>query len=595
MAITFFGSAAVPTDNGTNATATITVTPPTSMQVGDLVVVICRQRGTGVWTNGLTGGQTWTDEGNNATTSTVSINTFWCRFNGTWDVNPRFDNAGATNTSLVMLVFRPTSTSSSWALEFDNVSNNAATTLQTITGITPTKASNVSIASWHTADDNTWGTLTGTNWILGTLAAQYRNLAGSDGSCTHAYQIQTVAAPTNNVSKTQLTLGADATATRILNFYEFTSNTYNDSVSLSSTHQTDASLLLVLNSTISLSIDGDIVSTSIADIMAVADINSDSQTEAINNLISDVSAVLSLNSTTTTTAGSEFDNAIILASDNAIVPLLSLVIDSSLTLSQNSQTTAISALDAQNNIALQTDNSVSETAILNINTVATLQSDNSLTGSNTALMSEALSFQTDSTLLDNNFAAYLNNVALLTDGQIAFTYDEFGALVVDLVTLSQMTISEQADKLAQMQLAINNDLIFASVMEIYGQMTLAAEIGLLTVANIISFVDTFFDLNVSSELLTECAMLFEDNSIYLNSNAMLDFIGELNNVDYSDNEVVQLLSTITNTLLLKSLICSKLLSSSGSVNSINSASVITGKVQAKSTITNSIIANSKIK
>lgn len=220
MAITYFGSAAVPTDNGTNATATITVTPPSLMLAGDLVVVICRQRGSGVWTNGLTGGQTWTNEGNNTGTSLVSINAFWCRFNGTWDVNPRFDNAGATNTSLVMLVFRATSTLHNWGIEFDNVTNQAAATLQTITGVTPSNNSNVSIASWHTADDNTWGTLTGTNWTIGTLAAQYRNLAGSDGSCTHAYQIQTTAAPTNNVSKTQLTLGADATARRILNFYE---------------------------------------------------------------------------------------------------------------------------------------------------------------------------------------------------------------------------------------------------------------------------------------------------------------------------------------------------------------------------------------
>ena len=220
MAITYFGASSVPVDNGTNATATITVTPPALMLAGDLVVVICRQRGSGVWTNGLDGGQTWTDEGNNTGTSLVSINTFWCRFNGTWSVNPRFDNAGATNTSLVMLVFRPTTTLHNWGIEFDNVTNQAAATLQTINGITPSNNSNVSIASWHTADDNTWGTLTGTNWTIGTLAAQYRNLAGSDGSCTFAYQIQTTAAPTNNVSKTQLTLGADATARRILNFYE---------------------------------------------------------------------------------------------------------------------------------------------------------------------------------------------------------------------------------------------------------------------------------------------------------------------------------------------------------------------------------------
>jgi hypothetical protein len=37
---------------------------------------------------------------------------------------------------------------------------------------------------------------------------------------TFAYQLQTTAAPTNNVSQTQLTLGNDATTWRRITFYE---------------------------------------------------------------------------------------------------------------------------------------------------------------------------------------------------------------------------------------------------------------------------------------------------------------------------------------------------------------------------------------
>lgn len=217
----FFGVVSTPADNGTNATTTITLTPPASMVTGDLVVVYCTQRGTTAWSVGLDGGQSWSAIGNNTGTATVSLNTFWTRFNGTWSVNPRFDNAGGTNTTAIMVVFRNTAFPNGyWGVEQPQTTNAAAAATITVTGVTPTNDNNVTIASWSTADDNTWGTLTGTGWVKTSLAAQYRNLAGNDSSTTLAYQIQTTAAPTNNVSQTQLTLGNDATAWRRLTFYE---------------------------------------------------------------------------------------------------------------------------------------------------------------------------------------------------------------------------------------------------------------------------------------------------------------------------------------------------------------------------------------
>jgi hypothetical protein len=221
------GVTSVPVDNGTNASTTITLTPPASMLDGDLVVVYLQQRGTATFSVNNTGGQTWTPIGRNALTSNVAMETYWARFNGTWAANPIFQFSAGTNTSAVMLVFRSDVPTNIWGTEITDTSANPAATTQTITGITPANPDTVNIGSWMTADDNTWGTLTGTGWSKLGLSAQYRNLAGNDQSSTYAYYLQTggpSAIP--NVSQTQLTLGADATTTRRVTFYNFAPPAY---------------------------------------------------------------------------------------------------------------------------------------------------------------------------------------------------------------------------------------------------------------------------------------------------------------------------------------------------------------------------------
>lgn len=219
---TFFGQTSVPLDGAatTNATTTITLTPPASMLAGDLVVVYLQQRGTATFTVGVTGGQTWTSVGRNIGTTNVAFDSFWATFNGTWAANPRFDFSAGTCTSAVMIVFRPNDSANVWATEQIATTNAAAAATITVTGVTPANAPNVTVASWMTADDNTWGTLTGTNWTKTGLSAQYRNTSGTDQSSTYAYQLQNTAAATNNVAQTQLTLGNDATAWRRITFYE---------------------------------------------------------------------------------------------------------------------------------------------------------------------------------------------------------------------------------------------------------------------------------------------------------------------------------------------------------------------------------------
>lgn len=218
----FFGVSSVPADGASavNATTTITITPPSSMLEGDLVVVYLYQRGTATFSVGVNGGQTWTDIGRNVGTANVANTVFWATFNGTWSANPRFDFSAGTNTNAVMLVFRPDTSTNVWVEESDQVANAAAAATITVTGVTPANAPNVNIASWMTADDNTWGNLAGTNWTKTGLSAQYRNTSGTDMSSTYAYQLQTTAAATNNVSQQQLTLGNDATCWRRITFYE---------------------------------------------------------------------------------------------------------------------------------------------------------------------------------------------------------------------------------------------------------------------------------------------------------------------------------------------------------------------------------------
>jgi len=221
LGITYFGSASTPaTDPGTNTANPTAVTPPVGMRVGDLVLMIAQQRGTGATLSiSQAGGQSWTAEAAQSQTN-CTIRLFWCRFNGTWSANPSVNFTATTCNSVVMHVFRPSNTSRVWAVDVPQVSGtftNVSTTVP-IPGITTITDGALVFAAWATADDNTWGTLTGTGAWFTPGSAQYRNTSGSDQSQTHAYRVMATAGATGNVSKTQLTLGPDAGARLIIAF-----------------------------------------------------------------------------------------------------------------------------------------------------------------------------------------------------------------------------------------------------------------------------------------------------------------------------------------------------------------------------------------
>jgi hypothetical protein len=229
---TYFGSTSLPADgvSATNATATITLTPVASMAAGDLCIAVCQSLASATWTNGVTGGQTWIAEAAHNGTAGPYCRTFWCRFNGTWAASPRFDSTSATCTSAIMHVFRPDVGTKLWGV--DNIASAvfaAPSTPFTVNraGLTTAHADSTALACWHSIDDNTLGTISGTGWT-GTGTAQYRNTAGNGQSAAFTHYIATTngtVIPT--VSQNQTALGGDAGVTRIGSWY--CASEYSDS------------------------------------------------------------------------------------------------------------------------------------------------------------------------------------------------------------------------------------------------------------------------------------------------------------------------------------------------------------------------------
>jgi len=224
VAITLFGTASSPTDNGTAAADPTVITPPASMQKGDLVFMTAVARTSSI-TPAISqaGGQTWTSL--NVRNQTFnSARSFWCVFNGTWTANPSVSFGATTNNSVRMLVYRPNSgVLATWSIDVAEVSGvyaapGASPWTVTITGITTITNGALVIAGWTSADDNTWGSLTA-GWNAFT-PAQVRNLAGSDTSITHAWFIDAVAGATGNVAQNQATVGGDAGTRIIIAFLE---------------------------------------------------------------------------------------------------------------------------------------------------------------------------------------------------------------------------------------------------------------------------------------------------------------------------------------------------------------------------------------
>jgi len=145
----------IPTDNGTNATTGVTITPQTAMRTNDLVLVYCQSRASATWSVTTTGGQTWNDAGAIGAAGPYG-RLYWCVFNGTWSANPVFTSTVGTATSAIMHSFCAPDTTGTWAV--DNALATATFTAPstpftvTRTGVTTTGSIGVVLASWHTSE-----------------------------------------------------------------------------------------------------------------------------------------------------------------------------------------------------------------------------------------------------------------------------------------------------------------------------------------------------------------------------------------------------------------------------------------------------------
>ncbi len=225
---TYFGSNSNPTDNGTlgEPTTGAVITPPNSMQAGDLVIV-CWSVGSpssvAQITLNATGGQSWTKflTDTSQLAGTIGMECYWCEYNGTWGTSPSWDLAARSGTERdvgVMHVFRKPGSAGSWSLDGSAAASFGAGPTPVITGRTTGISQTVTLAGWFSTDDNTWGTLSGSGWAV-SGGAQYRNTTGQDMSSTFAHFLADAASTaTGNVSKTQLTLGNDTSLTLLVTF-----------------------------------------------------------------------------------------------------------------------------------------------------------------------------------------------------------------------------------------------------------------------------------------------------------------------------------------------------------------------------------------
>ena len=71
------------------------ITPPASLQPGDLMVIVAAYRGTATLALTETGGQVWTSE-TNAQANGQTVRVFWSQFNGFWTANPAVTNTTGT-------------------------------------------------------------------------------------------------------------------------------------------------------------------------------------------------------------------------------------------------------------------------------------------------------------------------------------------------------------------------------------------------------------------------------------------------------------------------------------------------------------------
>jgi hypothetical protein len=194
----------MPATDNQNASATnATITPPSGMATDDYVVVYVAARTTGVTvTNPTTGGQTWT-AGTDSEANNISFRIFHTRFNGTWSANPNFAWSNSVPYQVWMVIFRGVDTTTPIDAGPSIAAFAVATDILIPADTLPTVTANAMvIASWHSADNNTWALQTA-GWQNPNAQTQWRNQAGSDSSSSIGYKVKTTGTGSEAVTNRQ--------------------------------------------------------------------------------------------------------------------------------------------------------------------------------------------------------------------------------------------------------------------------------------------------------------------------------------------------------------------------------------------------------
>jgi hypothetical protein len=527
MPITLHGIAAVPIDNGSNATTSLTITPPASMVAGDLCLIYTFQRGTGNWSVSNSGGQTWTT-GVPYKNTNASVASFWCIFNGTWSSSLTVNCTAGTNTSAYMMVFRPSS-----GYEFNFISEHTVARLFNSTtpfasssnGLLLSTTNNIVIAGWFSADDNTWGTLTGTGWTKTGLAAQYRNLAGNDSSASFAWRLVPDAIRPDPATQTQLTLGTDATARLTIYFHETlipVPVTYNESVTLDSVHN--------------LSTVGALApKTYSRDIMFSMRTFLENESELIPG-------------------SNVYEESTILSSINLLTTTEELLANGIITLTSNNTIDVANDATVNNSVSIISNNDLSVQSNLNINGDTQLASDSTIDVTGGLDVNNSTSITADTEVDVNNDLTINQNISLITDNNVDVQSNIEASGIISLTGDGQVDVNGDLTIDSSITLQNNNTIDVNGNIDVNNSVSLESNNSIETNANsdlnnnISLSSNNFLDVNVSNDLNTSLS-LSSNNIIDINSN--IDATGNvILQTDNIINTVVE--ATLDNILILES-------------------------------------------
>jgi len=212
------GSASNPADNGTLSSQIVAVTPPGSMQAGDLVILVHQIRSTTpVSSMSETSGQTWTSHATSSLGNNQMHRFHTCTFNGTWGSDPSVTNdTGSLISTAIMHVFRGGDDTVDVAYASATFAAPTTPFDVTVSEITTITNGALVFVFWGSNDDNTWAVQT-SGWA-NPGDAQYRNTSGTDQSASTAWKEVTSAGLTGDIVNRQATLGGDPGVSGIIAF-----------------------------------------------------------------------------------------------------------------------------------------------------------------------------------------------------------------------------------------------------------------------------------------------------------------------------------------------------------------------------------------